>query len=610
VTADDERVCVVCGPLDQVTIPLHRRFTSGDGQKFYAPGVHPNCRCTMELVYPESQFDDVVKSAPREYRRDWHGRFSHTQSLITIGRRKIEVDRGIANTLAHLNQIGLKTKYSCQGSPRLDVWSGAGYIWFEDDVSIEQVQKAMDDLGVKIDHIVDVSNSQGRAVKEEKFLTASGIPYIEAGDRGPAVRFPPKFAKVMETAALARVVKNMPDDPFNRDEDGEFAHVEQRHQEQETRPVLNPIQRYTINPLVTPAPASEARLQPLRHLKPVKRFSLQPLTSQEIQAAQEVQEELDAAVEDDVKHSGWNYSTVAWVSGTTKGVRDQTRVAQWDDLVRQFASDQTQRALIGKSVHFTSSYTGFISRHRTATDDTAFESAYKREAFEAAVNAQKRNANRNIPRGGVADAKRIAPILTDPLDMTLKEALGGLTNEQLVNIIDETLSQSLNDSQTISLVAPDSSHGWTREEIRSYYEKRTPDETATAIMMAYAREKSIIQNEFEPDWQWTMEDVFGTSQQGAQAKAEAWRDGQTPRAGTIAVLYRMGNGWHGSDAGMGIGVINNSYLISNVTTVKPPKHIHAQGGELIEHLVVIDLVPHMDDPYDDSNDFFVQGWSD
>jgi hypothetical protein len=60
VTAEDERVCAVCGPLDQVTIPLHWRFQTLGGEKFYAPGVHPNCRCDLELVYPERM--DVVKA--------------------------------------------------------------------------------------------------------------------------------------------------------------------------------------------------------------------------------------------------------------------------------------------------------------------------------------------------------------------------------------------------------------------------------------------------------------------------------------------------------------------------------------------------------------------
>lgn len=74
VTAEDERVCVVCGPLDQVTIPLHQQFESA-GQKFYAPVVHPNCRCNLEIVYPPL---DVVKKdvAGDPYTRNRNGEFA------------------------------------------------------------------------------------------------------------------------------------------------------------------------------------------------------------------------------------------------------------------------------------------------------------------------------------------------------------------------------------------------------------------------------------------------------------------------------------------------------------------------------------------------------
>jgi hypothetical protein len=73
VTAEDERVCEVCGPLDGVTIPLSRRFKAINGERFYAPGVHPRCRCELELVYPPQQFDDIVK-AMRTKSGEWDKR--------------------------------------------------------------------------------------------------------------------------------------------------------------------------------------------------------------------------------------------------------------------------------------------------------------------------------------------------------------------------------------------------------------------------------------------------------------------------------------------------------------------------------------------------------
>ena len=77
VTANDERVCGVCGPLDQDQVKIHQHFTTVDGQKYYAPGVHPNCRCQMELVYPEV----VIKALGSDkFDRDPHGQFAARES--------------------------------------------------------------------------------------------------------------------------------------------------------------------------------------------------------------------------------------------------------------------------------------------------------------------------------------------------------------------------------------------------------------------------------------------------------------------------------------------------------------------------------------------------
>lgn len=50
VTARDERVCSVCGPLDGVTVALAERFVLPT-TSLWAPGAHPNCRCEIELIY-------------------------------------------------------------------------------------------------------------------------------------------------------------------------------------------------------------------------------------------------------------------------------------------------------------------------------------------------------------------------------------------------------------------------------------------------------------------------------------------------------------------------------------------------------------------------------
>lgn len=90
ITAEDERVCPVCGPLDQKVIPLHKKFTSG-GQSFYAPTVHPNCRCRLELIKPKDLGTDVVKAFPGdEFNRDRKGRFATNEQRAGLGGEKAE----------------------------------------------------------------------------------------------------------------------------------------------------------------------------------------------------------------------------------------------------------------------------------------------------------------------------------------------------------------------------------------------------------------------------------------------------------------------------------------------------------------------------------------
>jgi len=96
VTAEDERVCGVCGPLDQVTIPLHQRFETLGGEKFYAPGVHPNCRCELEIVYPDLG-NDVVKAMPGDpYNRNAEGEFASREERKGVARVKGVAREGVA----------------------------------------------------------------------------------------------------------------------------------------------------------------------------------------------------------------------------------------------------------------------------------------------------------------------------------------------------------------------------------------------------------------------------------------------------------------------------------------------------------------------------------
>jgi hypothetical protein len=81
VTAHDERVCPVCGPLHGQKVGVNEQFRSHVGQ-FWTPGLHPNCRCVVRLI--ENRFSKVLVRKddwdPREHPRggdpENRGRFS------------------------------------------------------------------------------------------------------------------------------------------------------------------------------------------------------------------------------------------------------------------------------------------------------------------------------------------------------------------------------------------------------------------------------------------------------------------------------------------------------------------------------------------------------
>lgn len=96
-TAQDERVCAVCGPLDGVEVDMFEPFVV-NGKYVWAPGVHPNCRCSVSILYPS-----VVSKAMGDdpYNRDKEGQFSRVES-----RRVISLDREAATEVINdLKQV-------------------------------------------------------------------------------------------------------------------------------------------------------------------------------------------------------------------------------------------------------------------------------------------------------------------------------------------------------------------------------------------------------------------------------------------------------------------------------------------------------------------------
>ncbi len=87
ITAKDERVCPVCGPLHGKKVGLHDQFVTKEG-KFWTPGLHPNCRCVVRLienVFAKNDWD------PKLHPRAADGRFG-----VKTRTRTIDVDEEFA----------------------------------------------------------------------------------------------------------------------------------------------------------------------------------------------------------------------------------------------------------------------------------------------------------------------------------------------------------------------------------------------------------------------------------------------------------------------------------------------------------------------------------
>jgi hypothetical protein len=74
-TVHGEHTCEICGPMDGVMVNLDQPFELGNGQKLWAPGAHPNCECTVELVTPEGDIMSVEKAFNSSERRDSTGKW-------------------------------------------------------------------------------------------------------------------------------------------------------------------------------------------------------------------------------------------------------------------------------------------------------------------------------------------------------------------------------------------------------------------------------------------------------------------------------------------------------------------------------------------------------
>lgn len=78
-TAHDELVCPTCAPMDGITIGVGERFVTGLGN-FFAPPIHINCRCDVELISENLITKAQAAQSYDEYKRDQKGRFASVNS--------------------------------------------------------------------------------------------------------------------------------------------------------------------------------------------------------------------------------------------------------------------------------------------------------------------------------------------------------------------------------------------------------------------------------------------------------------------------------------------------------------------------------------------------
>lgn len=66
ITAKDEKVCPICGPLHGVAVPVTEQFTTDDGIRLWVPGAHVNCRCWIRVRHP-------LRNLPQPVQKDLYG---------------------------------------------------------------------------------------------------------------------------------------------------------------------------------------------------------------------------------------------------------------------------------------------------------------------------------------------------------------------------------------------------------------------------------------------------------------------------------------------------------------------------------------------------------
>lgn len=135
ITAADERVCQVCGPMDGVEAKVGDQFSTAEG-KLWTPPAHVNCRCDVVLDFniSEDVSEDFKSLLANEsvskarggdpYDRDSSGRFARQETRRSriqpqYKQRDADLDVLMAQVNGALNRVHEPTKKPDLSKPKL-----------------------------------------------------------------------------------------------------------------------------------------------------------------------------------------------------------------------------------------------------------------------------------------------------------------------------------------------------------------------------------------------------------------------------------------------------------------------------------------------------------
>jgi hypothetical protein len=254
ITAEDERVCPICAPLDKKRVNVNERFRTEDGEELWAPGVHTNCRCDIAMIYPEIKNDTWAmvekfdSKQPRDKQGRWSVGFTGTRNGMTPAQRKAVwelLQKENPTEVHHGDDKGADTDFHQlahrhKSVVRVHPPDNAVRRAFNEGHEVHQVKpylKRNRDIVDNSDVLIATPSSSEEVLRSGTWAT---IRYAKKQNK--------KVIQVNPDGSVQdSIAKDAPGDPYNRDVKGEFARRETRRgkpvKEREVDPAVEAILR-------------------------------------------------------------------------------------------------------------------------------------------------------------------------------------------------------------------------------------------------------------------------------------------------------------------------------------------------------------------------------